>query len=71
MIVGDQKKFTSALIVPTAIDSLKYWCEQHQITWTNLEEIVKNPKVVAKFQELVDKVNNDLSHIEKIKNSPC
>ena len=66
MIVGDQKKFTSALIVP-AIDSLKYWCEQHQITWTNLEEIVKNPKVVAKFQELVDKVNGDLSHIEKIK----
>ena len=45
MVVGDHKKFVSALIVPSQ-DALKMWCEQHQIVWTSLPEIIRNEKVM-------------------------
>jgi long-chain acyl-CoA synthetase len=54
------------LIVP-AEDALKDWCKNHGITWTAFEEMVENPKVVAKFQEIIDTVNPHFSHIDQIK----
>ena len=66
MVVGDQKKFVSALIVP-AVDALKVWCEEHQVEWTSVSDVIYNSKVLAKYQEVIDGVNKDFSHIEQIK----
>ncbi len=66
MVVGDHKKFVSALIVPSQ-DALKMWCEQHQIVWTSLPEIIRNEKVIARIQRHVDEINKNFSHIEQIK----
>ncbi len=66
MVVGDQKKFVSALIVPS-VDALKGWCEEHHITWTTIDEIIQNDKVLSRYQHCIDKVNEHFSHIEQIK----
>ncbi|MEJ2585053.1 MAG: long-chain fatty acid--CoA ligase, partial [Robiginitalea sp.] len=66
MVVGDKRKFVSALIVP-AEEALKDWCVFKGLGWTNLPEMVQHEKVIAKYQKVVDKLNPEFSHIEQIK----
>lgn len=66
MVVGEQKKFVSALIVP-APEALQNWCQRQNIAWTNLDEVVNNPKVIEHYQSIVHQVNPNFSHIEQIK----
>jgi len=66
MVVGDGKKFVSALIVP-APDALKNWCEENKVVWTSLDEVCKNENVRARYQEYIDKINTNFSKIEQIK----
>jgi long-chain acyl-CoA synthetase len=66
MVVGEKQKFVSALIVP-AEEALKDWCEQHDIKWSGCNDAIKNEKVQAQFQEVVNKFNPEFSHIEQIK----
>lgn len=66
MVIGEQRKFVSALIVP-AEPALKDWCDEHKVEWTTFAEMLHHPKVIAKFQEIVDQINPDFSHIDQIK----
>ena len=66
MVVGDKRKFVSAVIVP-APEALKDWCNNNDVTWTTLEEAIKNPKVIGAYQEICDEVNPGFSHIEQVK----
>lgn len=66
MVVGEKQKFVSALIVPSE-ENLEEWCRQEEIGWTSLPEVLQNDSVRAKFQEIVDDVNRDLSKIESLK----
>lgn len=66
MVIGEQRKFVSALIVP-AEPALKDWCDEHKVEWSTFAEMLHHPKVIAKFQEIVDQINPDFSHIDQIK----
>lgn len=66
MVVGEQKKFVSALMVPSE-EALEKWCSRHEIPWTGISEAIRNPKIVALYQEIVDRLNPKFSHIEQIK----
>lgn len=66
MVVGDHKKFVSALIVPSQ-DALKAWCEEHHVEWTSLDDIIHNDTVLSRYQHAIDKINVNFSHIEQIK----
>lgn len=66
MVVGENRRFVSALIVP-AVETLKEWCHKHNIQWTSLQEMVLDPKVLARYQEIVDHYNPNFGHIEQIK----
>lgn len=66
MIVGENLKFVSALLVPS-VDGLKEWCKKHEIPWTNMEDMIRNPKVVERYQMLVDRVNAFFSHVDQVK----
>ena len=37
------------------------------VEWTSLKEVIKNPKVIAAYQKVVDQLNPQFSHIEQIK----
>src|SRR6185369_2923891 len=43
MVVGDAKKFVSALIVPS-FSHLKTWCNNHGITSLSNEELIRNER---------------------------
>ena len=66
MVVGEKRKFVSALIVP-AEEALKDWCENNDIEWTSKGEVINNPKVIAHFQSVIDEFNPLFSKIEQIK----
>jgi long-chain acyl-CoA synthetase len=66
MVVGDGKKFVSALIVPS-FPHLKSWMEKNGITFTSNEEAVNNTRIIEKFKEAVDEKNTNFGHTEQIK----
>ena len=66
MVVGDDLKFVSALIVP-ATDGLKDWCHRHGLAWTSLAEMIRHPEVLKRYQMLLDRINPHLAHHEQIK----
>ncbi len=66
MVVGAEKKFPGALIVPT-FANLQEWCKLHNISVSSNEEMIKHPKVIQKIQEEVDKANENLAQYEKVK----
>jgi long-chain acyl-CoA synthetase len=66
MVVGDKRKFVSALIVP-AEEALKSWCLHKELGWTTLAEMITDEKVIAKYQKIIDRLNPEFSHIEQIK----
>lgn len=66
MVIGEQRKFVSALIVP-AEPALKDWCDEHQVAWTTFPEMLHHPKVLEKFQHIVNEINPSFSHIDQIK----
>jgi long-chain acyl-CoA synthetase len=66
MVIGDDKKFVSALIIP-AVDSLLLWCHHNGITETNLNSLIINEQVIARYQRTIDTTNTDVGHVEQIK----
>jgi long-chain acyl-CoA synthetase len=66
MVVGDSQKFVSVLIVP-ATQALKDWCKNNNIEWTSQGELIKHPKVLQKYQEIIDGINPEFGHIEQVK----
>jgi len=66
MVVGDAQKFVSALIVPSE-DALKDWCANHQVSWSSLAEAVRKPEVIEAYQQVIDEMNKDFSHIDQVK----
>ena len=66
MVVGENEKFASALVVP-AFHYLKEWCEKNRIAYVSDEEIIKNKDIQKRIQEEVNKVNKSLAQFESIK----
>ncbi|MET6998660.1 AMP-dependent synthetase/ligase [Chitinophaga defluvii] len=66
MVVGEDRKFTGALIVPS-YNNLRNWCQKNGIEYTSNEAAVKNPEVLAMFQQAVEKYNQFFNHIEQVK----
>lgn len=66
MVVGEDHKFTSALIVPS-FPNLKNWCDKKGISYTSNDSLVKIPEVKELFQQAVEKYNQYFSHVEQLK----
>lgn len=66
MILGENEKHPSALIVPDQ-ESLKDWCRLHRITFTTIGEMIINERVIRKYGEEVEKYNSSYAQFEKIK----
>jgi long-chain acyl-CoA synthetase len=66
MVIGENQKFASALIVP-AFAFLKDWCERKGYKCGNNEEMIATPEVKKRIQEEVAKVNANLAQFETIK----
>ena len=66
MVVGFQKPFVTALLVPNFFQ-LKKWCAENNVHWTGPQYMVINPKVEQMMQKVVDEINEDLKSEEKVR----
>ena len=66
MVLGENRKFPSALIVPAA-DALKEWCLKKGIPYSNKVDILNEPAVIDKYQRVLDQYNQDFGRWEQVK----
>ncbi len=66
IIVGADKKFVGALIVPS-LPNLKEWMKENGLSYTTAEEAISNPKVLELYRELIESFNKFFNHVEQIK----
>jgi long-chain acyl-CoA synthetase len=66
IIIGDNRKFVSALIVP-GFSKLKEWAKQQGIEYTSNEAIIKQEAVVALIAEIVEEYNKLFNQVEQVK----
>ncbi|MCE2844474.1 MAG: long-chain fatty acid--CoA ligase [Sediminibacterium sp.] len=66
VLIGDNLRFVSALIVP-GFSKLKEWAKQHGIEYTSNEEIIKNSMVVTMISDIVDEYNKLFNQVEQVK----
>ncbi len=66
VLVGDNRKFVSALVVPD-FEAIKEWAKNEGIEFSNNTEIANHPKVRELIQERIDLVNPRHARYEQIK----
>lgn len=66
LILGFQKPFVSALIVPN-FELVKSWCIQNSVHYTSDEYMVHNIKVKGLFQSEIDRLNEKLATHERVR----
>ncbi len=66
IVIGNARKFASALIVP-AFDSLKTYAKSLGIETKDFKGLVRHPRVLEYFKKKVDEVTRELAPHEKIK----
>jgi long-chain acyl-CoA synthetase len=66
VLVGDNKKFISALIVP-GFSKLKEWAKQHGIEFKSNEYIAQHPMVNALISDEVEVYNRFFNPVEQVK----
>ena len=66
MVIGENQKFASALIVP-AFAYLKDFCQKQNIKYTTNEDMVKSDIIKGWIRDDVEKMNKTLAQYETIK----
>lgn len=66
MVIGENQKYASALIVPS-FAFLKEYCKHKGLKYTSDEEIIKDPTIKARILLEVEKTNKTLAQYETIK----
>ncbi len=66
VIIGESRKFVSALIVPD-FERLEGWADDQGLAFEDHTELVELPEVQELLQEQVDAVNEELARYESIK----
>lgn len=66
MIVGAERKFVGALIVPS-FHTLRDWMKEKGINYTTNEDVIHHPQVLELYKGLVEGFNQFFNHVEQIK----
>ena len=65
-VIGDQRKFVSALIVP-AFPLLEEYARSHQISYASREELLAHPAINRLIESRIEACQKHLAPFEKIK----
>jgi long-chain acyl-CoA synthetase len=66
MLIGAERKFVGALIVPS-FSNLRDWSHKNNVSYGSNEELIRNPKVLEMFRELIESFNKFFNHVEQVK----
>jgi long-chain acyl-CoA synthetase len=65
-VFGDNRKFVSALVVPS-FEFLEDYAKSKGISFTNKEELVNNSGIIQFFKEKIEQLQNNLPNYEKVR----
>jgi long-chain acyl-CoA synthetase len=65
-IIGDQKKFVSALTVPN-FEALKKYAKKHKISFNSVEDLINHNHIIDLFKQRFDELQKNFSGYEKVK----
>lgn len=65
-IIGDQRKYVSALIVP-AFQTLEAYAEASKIKYNSREELIQNPKIIEFYEGRIQQAQKELAAYEQVK----
>ncbi len=66
MVIGENQKFATALIVPN-FDYLRTWCVIKEINYTSDSEMIMNKEVRTRFRKEIEHYNSFFGDYEQIK----
>jgi long-chain acyl-CoA synthetase len=66
MVVGAGEKYAAAIVGPS-FDFLHGWSLRHGVKFKDNKDLIKNPKVIERFQREIDKINIPLGRHRQIK----
>jgi long-chain acyl-CoA synthetase len=66
IVIGEYKKHPAALVVPT-FDFLKEYCAAKGITFTSNEQVIKEPRIIARIQKEISAMNELFGNWERVK----
>lgn len=67
VVIGDRRKFLTALIVP-GLPLLQDWAREQGLSWTTDKEMLKHPTIRQLYAERIQTLLKDVSHNEQIRN---
>ncbi|MCX5848981.1 MAG: long-chain fatty acid--CoA ligase [Deltaproteobacteria bacterium] len=65
-VIGDNRKYLSALIVPS-FATLESWAKDKNISFSNRQELIKNPEVIKLFEHEIEEQMKDYARVEQIR----
>ena len=65
-VIGDGRKFVSALIVPS-FDALKAYAKKKKIEYTDIADLVNNKDIRKMMEQRINEWQKDLASYEQIK----
>ncbi|MBL0268759.1 MAG: long-chain fatty acid--CoA ligase [Chitinophagaceae bacterium] len=67
MLVGSERKFVGALIVPS-FPNLKDWCRKNGVD-ENMppQDMIQQPRIIEMYKDLVESFNKYFNHVEQVK----
>jgi long-chain acyl-CoA synthetase len=65
-MIGNKRNFPSALIVPN-FETLQKWAREHGVSAASSEDLVRDPRVVALYDQTIKELTKDLAQFERIK----
>jgi len=66
MVIGENQKFASALISPD-FQFLHNWASIHNVSFRDNSELISDPRVIARYQRVVNEMNRQLGATDQIK----
>jgi len=66
IIIGDQRKYVSALIIP-AYDELKKYAAEQGIQMENMQDLCRNQTIVELYEARIKSMQNEFANYEQIK----
>ena len=65
-VIGEQRKFVTALIVP-AYDAVRVYADKNKIGYNDMEDLLKNEKIIEMFMENINVLQADFAPYHQIK----
>lgn len=65
-VIGDSRKYLSALIVP-AFENLESWAKEQGIAYVNRSDLIANERVIGLFDKEIEENMKDYARVEQIR----